>query len=206
MTSASEPPCFLREAENEIAPAAYLVEPSGIQLDRRFVFLELAGERFEPVVRRIVGLLKLGQGRIDLLNRRQLSRQRRELGEDALLFSVQRRGNAGGERAQLLRMFEPASFVLEANVFTIGELGVADFLHDVPQIIGATLGFGSAFGELGDLADDRGKLVVRLSDFGCLFRGAGKGIEDAPLRLGVEQGLRFVLPVQVDELSSDLGE
>src|SRR6476659_10289999 len=32
---------LLGEAENEITPAAYLVEPSGIQLDRRFVLLEL---------------------------------------------------------------------------------------------------------------------------------------------------------------------
>src|SRR4029079_2207408 len=61
---------LLREAENEIAPAAYLVEPSGIQLDRRFVLFELAGQRFEPVVRSVVRLLQLGQGRIDLLNRR----------------------------------------------------------------------------------------------------------------------------------------
>jgi hypothetical protein len=35
---------------------------------------------------------------------------------------------------------------------------------------------------------------------------AAECVEDATLRLGVEQRLRLVLSVQVDELSADLGQ
>ena len=47
---------------------------------------------------------------------------------------------------------------------------------------------------------------MRLSHRRRLLRRAGERVEDATLRVGVEQRLRFVLPVQIDELPADLGE
>ena len=50
------------------------------------------------------------------------------------------------------------------------------------------------------------ELRVRPRDRRGIGVGAGKCVEDATLRFAIEQRLGFVLPVDVDERASDLGE
>jgi hypothetical protein len=99
-----------------------------------------------------------------------------------------------------------ARLFLELDVLAVGQLRLADFLDDVTQIVGATFGVGATLREIADLANDRRQLAVRAPHRRRRLGRAGEGIEDATLRFGIEQRLRLVLAVQVDELPTDLGE
>ena len=56
------------------------------------------------------------------------------------------------------------------------------------------------------LATNLLQLVIRVAHGRGLVVGPGERIEDAPLRLRIEQRLCFVLPVQVDEVTADLAQ
>ncbi len=197
---------LLRQSKQQVAPAPDLLEACRIEVDGRLVLGQLAGQRFDGEVGRVEHVLQTRQRRIDPLDRRQLFRDRSQSLEDCILVAVERRGESAGQRAQLVRVFQPSRLVLEAYVFAVDKLGVADLAHDVPEVVGAALRFGSTLGEVGDLADRRGELGVGLSDARGIGIRAGERVEDSPLRGGVEQRLRFVLSVDVHERASDFGE
>jgi hypothetical protein len=74
----------------------------------------------------------------------------------------------------------------------------------VPQIVGALLRVGAAAPKVGDLAPHVRERVVRIADGAGALRGAGEGVEDAALRIGIEQRLGLVLAVQVHEQAGRL--
>ncbi len=129
-----------------------------------------------------------------------------ELLEERVLAAVEERGGAAGEGAQLVGVLQAARLLLEALVLAGGQPRVLDLLDHVPQVVGAALGLGAPRGERAHLLAHRGQLAGRLAYALGLRAGAAEGVEDAALRVAVEQGLRLVLAVQVDEQPPDLGE
>jgi hypothetical protein len=71
----------------------YVLEARRIELHRRFVLLEVARQRLEGVVRRVVRLLKPRQRWIDALDRREVSRDRAELLQHRIIVAVQCTGD-----------------------------------------------------------------------------------------------------------------
>ena len=53
---------------------------------------------------------------------------------------------------------------------------------------------------------DDNSLVRVLAPRAACSVGAGERVENPPLRVGIEQRLRFVLAVQIDEQPTDFGE
>jgi hypothetical protein len=76
----------------------------------------------------------------------------------------------------------------------------------VPQVVGAALSFGASPLEVCDLPAHGTPRRMGLRDLVGERRCAGEGVEDRALRVGVEQRLRLVLPVKIDEVPPDLGE
>src|SRR5439155_21402284 len=103
-------------------------------------------------------------------------------------------------------MLEPPAFLFQTHVLTIDEPRLVDLLHDVSEIVGAPLGIGAPLGEIRYLANDGGKLLVGGANLRRVVSRARKRVEDAALRIVVEQVLGFVLAVQVDEQPSDFRE
>ena len=198
---------LLGQLEEKISAATNLVQPCGIQLDRRFVLDELARERLEIVVGAVVELLQAGERRIHALNRGEQPLHGGEALEDAaLVVTLDRLRDPTRQLAKLLGVLESSRLVLQSNVLTVDELRALDLLHDVPQVIGALLRIRSAAAQVGDVAPRHGERLVRIAYSRRMLRRAGKCVQNPTLRVAVQQRLGLVLPVHVDEQSPDLGE
>src|SRR3569833_2466320 len=57
-----------------------------------------------------------------------------------------------------------------------------------------------------NLSDDRRERLMCCSHVAGCVGSAGEGVENAALRVGSEERLRLMLPMEVDEESSDLGK
>jgi hypothetical protein len=123
-----------------------------------------------------------------------------------VLAGVEQPRRARGERAQLLGVLQAPRLLLEPLVLARGEARVLDLLDDVAQVVGAALRLGRRADERAHLLAHRGQLGGGLAHpLGVRIRAAER-VEDAPLRLGVEERLGLVLAVEVDEQPADLGE
>jgi hypothetical protein len=132
--------------------------------------------------------------------------QRPEPAQHRVLAAVEERRGAARERAQLLGVLQPPRLLVEPLVLARRQPRVLDLLDDVAQVVGAALGLGAAGGQGAHLLAHRGQLAGGVAHPVGLRVRAAERVEDPALRVGVEQRLRLVLAVQVDEQAPDLGE
>ena len=85
-------------------------------------------------------------------------------------------------------------------------MGPLDLLDHVTQVVGLVLDVLPAGFELCVTALELSQPLVRIPHRDALDGRVAVGIEDVALRVLPEQGLRLMLPVQIDEQRAELGE
>src|SRR6185369_7178088 len=92
---------LLREAKQQVAAPADFLEPFRVELDARLVLGNLARERLEIVVRRVVQLLQPSERGIDALDGGEQALDGREPMEGGFVLSLDAIDDAARELAQL---------------------------------------------------------------------------------------------------------
>ena len=197
---------LLGQAKDEVATALHFLESCGVELHRCRVLVELARELLEGVIRSVEELLHPGERGVHALRRDQGLPSLREVREHRFLATVEERGDAGHQRAELVGVLQATRFLVERDILALAELRVFHLRHDVAQIIGAALGLRAPASERIDLARDRAQLFpARANALGVVAR-FGESVEYPALRLGIEERLGLSLAVQVHRHTTDLGE
>src|SRR5687767_4711996 len=197
---------LLAEAKEEVSTPLDLLQACGIELHAALVGLELPSQLLEGVEAVVEQLLQSLEGWVDALDGAERALDGGELAKDGVLFSIEDRRHAIGERAQLLGVLQPPRLILEAGVLALRELSLLDLARDVTKVVSTALRFGSARGQRCDLPTYGDDSIVRFPHLHRLLRRAPEGVENRALGVAIEQRLRLVLPVQVHQKAPDLRE
>ena len=103
-------------------------------------------------------------------------------------------------------MLEPARLFLKRHVLAGPQIRFVDFGDQMPQVVGSPLRVSLASGERLHLAGNGEHVFVSRAHASGGGGGGAERIEDGALRFLIEQRLRFMLPVQAHERTTDFGE
>ena len=196
---------FLDEVVEHAPPASQRREPVRIQIDRSGIIRHRSRQLIQRVEAGVEQLLEPGCRWIDSLNGAEQFVHRSQPLERTFLIR-QCCGHRYGDRPQLVRVLEDVRFFLELHVLAGEWLCVLDLAHNMSQIIGVLLSLGLSRCERRNFAAYRRQLRVRRAHDIRLWCGTSEFVEDAPLRLAVEQRLSFVLAVKIHERAPDFAE
>ena len=110
------------------------------------------------------------------------------------------------QAAQLVGVGQALGLDVECCVLTGLRSSAGDFLHDVAQVVGLAAHLFLAVVKVGLAPLQGAQALTRVADRHRFHRRGGVGIEDVPLGIRAQQGLRLVLAVQVHEQGAQLGE
>ena len=175
-------------------------------LDRLRVRRDFARQLLDRVERRVIQRLQPRRGRIDTLERGQLTLQLAEVPHHALVAVLERPGNAARDGLQLFGVREPGRFVVQRGLLAFAQPRGFDFVGHVAEVVRTAGRIVPTTDQAGHGAARLLKRRVRRLDRTGRLDGTSKPIEHAALRLLVEKNPRVVLPVHRDEQPPDLGE
>ncbi len=199
-TSGSVGPYFWVEAKQHVAALLQTSEPVRIGVDAAPVLAGRAGQ-----------LVGIGEGaveqrlpgsgrRIEALQRRE---QLRRPGEPR---RVERLVELARQPPQLVGVRQPLRFTRERVV--LAHLGVrgADFFHHVLQVVGFAAHVFLLAPQLLLTLLEPFPLLMRVAGGAALDLGVAERIEQLALHVGAQQGLGFVLAVQVHQQRTELAQ
>jgi len=108
------------------------------------------------------------------------------------------------QAAQLVRVREPLCFDVQGFQLAVARRRALDFFDHVPQVVRLAVHVLASRGEVLLASLELVQALACIAHRGPLHGRIGVGIEHVALRVGSQQGLGFVLTVQVHEERTEL--